>query len=585
MSLLKNNNRKLLFRRFPQVALNTLLTDIDHWNTFYTKEGALTASVLYEEDPLKDSKEWFESLFLKDVEVLYIYGLGLGYYYLACRHWLKEDENRVCVFLEDDPSVIKLFLTSEHAEELLSDTQVILSLFSDKDQTNIVLSLCEYYLYAPFYVTSLKSYKNKSKFKELYQSIYCHSALKVGFANEFYLSSGKTYSKNIYQNLLSLDGVVDGGNLYQKELSTPALICCGGPSLKKMIPFIKQWKNKVVLFSGGSATQMLHKGGITPHFIYSIDPNLEEYRRQFYNPFFETPLCFNLRVYPHVLPLHHSSKIYVSHFIFWKLSLWIENELGMIPSNDCGGLFTTTMCLDLARRMGFQTISCVGMDLSFESDQQEIIKNKTSIYFQRCTQKNVKGEDRLSNWEFTLGKEWLSNYSKIHKKVTFVNITEEGLSIEGFTHSLPANVESDYFSKSIDVCAFIHSLTQRLATVDTSRIKEILQKLLSSFSDCFEYYTQLNNLLSKGLDVYYENNQRIIALYQKELAYRLLLKDQESIITTLLKRKLDLVLSDLQSDKLKKIKAQKHYLENLYGELIKTVDFHKEQIDEKIRRI
>ena len=77
----------------------------------------------------------------------------------------------------------------------------------------------------------------------------------------------------------------------------------------------------------------------------------------------------------------------------------------------------------------------------------------------------------------------------------------------------------------------------------------------------------------------------VIALYQKELAYRLLLKDQESIITTLLKRKLDLVLSDLQSDKLKKIKAQKHYLENLYGELIKTVDFHKEQIDEKIRRI
>lgn len=74
--------------------------------------------------PEREAQQWFLSLDLKNILVLYVYGIGLGYYYDIIKTWLKEDVKRYVIFLEDNLEVIKCFLETERATEFLNDYQV-----------------------------------------------------------------------------------------------------------------------------------------------------------------------------------------------------------------------------------------------------------------------------------------------------------------------------------------------------------------------------------------------------------------------------------------------------------------------------
>ena len=63
---------------------------------------------------------------LKGVDILYVYGIGLGHHYAALKSWLKEKRERRLIFLEDELAAIDALLYSEHAEELLNYPQVLL---------------------------------------------------------------------------------------------------------------------------------------------------------------------------------------------------------------------------------------------------------------------------------------------------------------------------------------------------------------------------------------------------------------------------------------------------------------------------
>ena len=61
-------------------------------------------------DPMLEAGIWFSTLNLKNTQIIFVYGLGLGYYYKAAEEWLKEDPRRSLVFIEDDPEVLDCFL-------------------------------------------------------------------------------------------------------------------------------------------------------------------------------------------------------------------------------------------------------------------------------------------------------------------------------------------------------------------------------------------------------------------------------------------------------------------------------------------
>ena len=71
----------------------------------------------------------FASLELNDTEVIYVYGVGLGYFYDAAKDWLKKDPHHHVVFLEDNLAVIHRLFETERGSEILRNNQVKLIFF------------------------------------------------------------------------------------------------------------------------------------------------------------------------------------------------------------------------------------------------------------------------------------------------------------------------------------------------------------------------------------------------------------------------------------------------------------------------
>jgi len=57
------------------------------------------------------ARQWAKQLRLGKQTVIFVYGLGLGYYYLPLKEWL-EDPTHYLVFLEDDKRVLNKVLSN-----------------------------------------------------------------------------------------------------------------------------------------------------------------------------------------------------------------------------------------------------------------------------------------------------------------------------------------------------------------------------------------------------------------------------------------------------------------------------------------
>ncbi|WP_238578479.1 hypothetical protein [Neochlamydia sp. TUME1] len=84
---------------------------------------------------LDEAKEWFKMTRLAEVPLIYVYGVGLGYYYQAAQDWLQEDPSRRLVFLEDNLAVIHRLFETHLGFQLVHDPQVQLHFFEDLEKS------------------------------------------------------------------------------------------------------------------------------------------------------------------------------------------------------------------------------------------------------------------------------------------------------------------------------------------------------------------------------------------------------------------------------------------------------------------
>src|SRR5205085_1168723 len=73
---------------------------------------------------LEEAEKWTRELPLRGVEILTLFGVGLGYNYFALKKWLSEDARRSIIFLEDDIRVLLHLLERPETKEFLCDPRV-----------------------------------------------------------------------------------------------------------------------------------------------------------------------------------------------------------------------------------------------------------------------------------------------------------------------------------------------------------------------------------------------------------------------------------------------------------------------------
>lgn len=495
---------------------------------------------------------------LQKLEVVYIYGLGLGHYFSSFKEWLKENKERDLVFIEENLSVLESFLEMDHAKELLSHPQVHLRLNLDKKRLDPFLQECaQAFPFENIGVISLASYKKHypSRFYRLRLKLHRFSTVQhaIFLENQYY----NLFVKNLLPNFKRMGTAFNGNGLKDKFSKIPAVICGAGPSLENDLKTLHDLDNQALIFAGGSAITALSKQGIRPHFGVAIDPNFEEVHRFNESTLFEVPLFYAPRLHPEVFNTFNGPHGYLHTKTGGPFELWMETQLGLeFPPLQEGfnieALSVTTTAIELAATLGCDPIILVGVDLAFTNDQAYtsgvvsspgafLEKRKTEI---RASERLLKRRDIYDKPIYTLVK-WVMEsaaigiFAKENPQITLINATSGGIGFEGISN-VPLHQIS--MPPPRDLHGQIHQAIQNhplpvTAEQISTQLKILKESLLKAESYVQIALKELNRVKETDQDP--ETGRVIFAQMELETldAYTCFLAEPSQIFTTLLNRK------------------------------------------------
>src|ERR1700722_4787689 len=196
---------------------------------------------LYTEDISEEIARFNAKLHLDHVDILYVYGIGMGHHYAALKSWLKQRRERRLIFIEDELFAIHALLSSGYAEELLYDPQVVVRYIADPKQTPAHLEeLAVTYSCDRIEVAALETYQKKKRrrFHQIRLKLLRLCAVYHAILTES-LYAHKMLA-NLLRNIRLWPGSFLAGGLKGKFRDIPAVICGAGPSLQAGLSQLKE---------------------------------------------------------------------------------------------------------------------------------------------------------------------------------------------------------------------------------------------------------------------------------------------------------------------------------------------------------
>jgi hypothetical protein len=536
MSLTANEH---LTTRFPKIHFHLSFSPFEKFTLI---EGGLNAArdgkTLH--GNLEEELASFQAdLKLDGIQFVYIYGIGLGYYYSLFQSWLAEKEKRALIFLEDDLGAIDAFLQMPHAAEILSHPQVHLLLI-DNDE-HLIAECISLFPSNRIEFRALKHYdqEKKKRFEALRLLFFRRMAKAHALFSEALFSD--LLFENVASNFLELPHSFSALNLKGEFSGIPAIICGAGPSLAQSVDELHSAQDRALIFAGGSSIAALNHYGIEPHFALAFDPNPEEYERMKLSSSLMTPFFFGSRLFADVFSLLSGPPVYMKSETGGMFEAWLEHQLG-IEGEAIGkelsseALSVTTMAIALAQLMGCNPIILCGVDLAY-TDQRcyadGILENNAIDLSQEaaCSDRYLVRKDRKGKLIYTavrwvMESDAISDFALKFPKTEFINATEGGIGFHSIAYESLSSVliRCDHMH---DHRGIIHSALQRKSEqkIEREKILALYQTMLKSLERCLELCQQMLMVLEED-PLLEERNGALIFLQmelEEEIAYPILL--------------------------------------------------------------
>jgi len=507
----------------PKLAFQMRLTDNSDLNWCKTKKNELNLSRQYQGteyfyhsliDARKEAKEWFDSLDLDGVGVIFVYGLGLAYIYEAAIEWLKKDNQRALVFIEQDKAVLSRFLETERAATILEDLQVLFVFFEELEECKKSFAELSWrYINTQFCFTALKLYQefNPSEV-EIVKEILTEAIIqRSAFVQEYY-QYGVPFYRNFYPNLFKLPSAFDGTKFFDQFHQVPAIICGAGPSLDKNINTLRQLSDKALIFAGGSALSALIPQGILPHFGAGIDPNQWQADRIAIAKPYALPFFYRNRLNHAGLLALNGPKLYLPGSGGYDIGQWIDEQLGIEGEILEEGHNVVNFCVEIARALGCNPIIFVGCDLAFEGEKiyseqvvtsHQLTKEDLSRSIESenspVMRTDIFGKPIKTLWKWVIESAWISDYAKDHPEINFINASEAGLGFEDISNIPLEEVKETHLQEIHDLKEKIEECcaSGSLQHISTERIEEVLITLRSSLERIVNVFEKLMSELNQ----------------------------------------------------------------------------------------
>jgi antitoxin component YwqK of YwqJK toxin-antitoxin module len=516
----------------------------------------------------EEASQVFNKMEIKENKVLFIYGVGLGYYYDAIKKWLHQDNSRFLIFIEDDLAVLHRLFETENGARLLNDPQVIIQYFSRTQEKfsdsfqNALYRVIRGFARSFCFLSSLTLYAATRE--KICQEI--RNQLFFGIT----LQSMQYGELTTYMHLLFYNFYANITQLYRSALTPltigkfsqlPILVVGAGPSLSEDIERIRLLQDKVIILASGSAMNVLNRNGIFPHLGAAIDPTTSQFSRLRTNFAFEIPYFYRPRVNHDALMALHGPLLYTNGFGNFKLSKWMEEKLGIATESTFDtGISTTNFSLGLAANLGCNPIFFVGVDLSYTNNdrypngvnahpsehpaEHEALNARER---QILVGKGIDGQPVNTKMDWMLESQLISDLVPLYPQTTFINCTDRGLTIKGIKKISLKEAEESYFNEIIEAEDFVHATIQNACTpwVTTEKIMVVFQEWMATLTRCVDILKKLKEenyrLLQHCQSGHTLPEQRpysgMQALLETELAeeegYQYLLQDFNYVIDTI----------------------------------------------------
>lgn len=455
------------------------------------------------EDPVAEARQWFASLDLNDIQVIFIFGVGLGYYYEAAKEWLQKNSGHYLVFLENDLEVIHRLLQTERGTEILMDKQVWLAFLDE--HTSVLDSLAATFLLKKYVVTSLNLYKNTKEYflRTLRSKLAFYMNLRLGSSGE-YSEYGRGFFYNFFRNLLLLPEAHFGNALFDNFKGMPAIICGAGPSLAKNIHILEKLRDRALIFAGGTAMNALNTVGLLPHFGIGIDPNPAQFTRLIMNQAFEIPFFYRNRMLNEALQIVHGPHLYITGSSGYDISQFFEDKYGIKGKFLSEGFNVVNFSLSIAQAMGCNPIIFVGLDLAYSDSlsycpgiinhplhpRKDFFGTK-SADDELINKEDINGKPVLTLWKWVAESLWFSNFAKNFKNMEFLNATEGGLGFVGIPNVPLSEVAEKILKKQYDFNSFTHGEIQNAPLpmkVTEKNVVDDIKEMLESLIKCSAHF-------------------------------------------------------------------------------------------------
>lgn len=487
-----------------------------------------------------DLTKWQKDLDLKNIEILYVFGLDKSVYDFLY-DWLHENVERRIVFLEEDTGVIAAIFDLETT--LFEDPQIDFEcLPPGKNADFLMQELAERYPVKNIEAVALPGKKN-NRFHRLRMLLF----RKTTLSHALFLDRMHGYQpfENFARNVAHLRRAFYGNGLRGVFANIPAIVCGAGPSLTKAIPLLKELDGRAIVIAGGSTIAALSSAGFDPHFGVAIDPNLEEYRR-FRNSFsFECPLLISTRVCPAIFNTCNGPFGYLRSGIGGAPELWLEEELRLLEplvgehlSEE--SISVTAIAIAFAQYIGCGPILLSGVDLAYTegkryalgvSDEKESLKAidaEKSASDRILRRKDKQGRSLYTAVRWLMEAASISHFAKKHPEIRWINTTEGGLSIAGLEEMSLEKAALMYLKQQWDLRG---KVAQQIALHPLAAINEgLLEQLNESLIKTIDHLEILSGL-KKG--------STALAEYEikEELAASILFYDMGKVLTQAFSRK------------------------------------------------
>lgn len=549
----KNMNNNILDKNLNPISkYNPMLAErirqhsqID--KSFNFEESAVGEVILsYDDTPLHstynseaEAKEIFEQINCDGYNTIHvIFGLGLGYLF---KRFTLSAKGKIILY-EPNLDILRITLEVVDFSEELSRKKVLVANTPQEldkvfealffDESDITLS------FLPSYQTLFPDETNKllndlGFLKGLFNSNYKNM---FDQAHEWTIS-GINNIPNVMMNSELED-------LRDKFKNIPAVIISAGPSLDKNIDLLHEYRDKVVVFSVGTASKAVQKHNIIPDFLTIVEKNncteqVKGVDTSQMNMILQPMTHKNF----HEMPTKNKFNYYAKNDFTVK---WINKHL-KLPLDDYENKGTVSLCaLFSAMIMGCNPIITIGQDLAYsegrcysvesaygnikcelnpETGTYEVLADDLEEFSKQFNCETIEETKAYLDWKFhdltknlyfvkglngkmiptsssyaTFIKYFETAADEFKHRAEFINATEGGAYLEGFNHQTLKHSLEQYAKTSVDVKQTVNSTTEnrkKIAIESKNDIIKELNKTIKTFEDLTPLFIKSGDLIFK----------------------------------------------------------------------------------------